>query len=360
MCIILLFILFSVLLNLISRVRIPWLDGVLPFLDDTPDFFKYGDSIGALIAAILVVEQLGKEADTEVQETLIQQSTFIRDYNQSFIENEHMVVVEQELEEFYVSVNDLNRMDPDTYAEERKLLIERFKAHMGQPGSPERQAYVNYLVYLEGLSTVILNGAMTLDNVDSLFGYRFFIAVNNPAVQELELKPYAIHYSGIFLLYEKWVREKKETTIAAFAEYCLSVRKTMMKAALILGKAGLLANWEEAVEPFSREAAFTEQDRSGNSGSLAEVLTQHTRLLSDLKETCGKLANSKRKKTDGLIRSLEDSLIKIKHLYELQSTQTVGYFGVPLYVEDSALSRLEEYESTINARSEVKLSRTDS
>ena len=34
--------------------------------------------------------------------------------------------------------------------------------------------------------------------------YRYFIAVNNPVVQKLELKPYEAFYQGIYKVYDEW------------------------------------------------------------------------------------------------------------------------------------------------------------
>ena len=205
-----LLIVFSLLINLISRINVPGFEWIYPSSDVGPDFFKYASSICALIAALFVVVQLRKEAESERQETLIQQSTFIREYNQAFIENKQMTKVEQELEEYYYAfVNTYKEINPDKRKTQQDLLIQSFKKNIGKPGDGSRQDYINYLVYLEGLATVILNGAMSINNIDGLFGYRFFIAVNNKAIQEEELVKYPIHYQGIYTLFELWAREKR-------------------------------------------------------------------------------------------------------------------------------------------------------
>ena len=48
---------------------------------------------------------------------------------------------------------------------------------------------------------------LRISAVNDLMAYRFFIAVNNPVAQELELKPFKDYYKGIFKLYPVW--EKK-------------------------------------------------------------------------------------------------------------------------------------------------------
>jgi hypothetical protein len=48
---------------------------------------------------------------------------------------------------------------------------------------------------------------MHLGIIDDLFAYRFFIAVNNPVVQEYELIPYADFYKGCYELSEVWTKQ---------------------------------------------------------------------------------------------------------------------------------------------------------
>ncbi len=185
-------------------------------------FFRYGESVGALIAAALVVNELRRDAEAEEKENKIQQSRFIKDFNQAFITNPDMMFIERALEAYYGHFR--------KYVEDNKIINEdntikyivpkptdlenqnaKLRALFSEPGTNSRQRLINYLVYLEGLATVIRNEAMTIENVDSLLGYRFFIAVNNPIVCELELEPFKNDYRGIHTLGEDWVnyRSKK-------------------------------------------------------------------------------------------------------------------------------------------------------
>ena len=43
--------------------------------------------------------------------------------------------------------------------------------------------------------------------------YRYFIAMNNPVVQELELCQYPDFYKGCFEIYEDWVKELEDQEI---------------------------------------------------------------------------------------------------------------------------------------------------
>lgn len=74
---------------------------------------------------------------------------------------------------------------------------------------------MNYLVHLEGIATIVNNGVLHLDIIDDLMAYRYFIAVNNPDVQKLELVPYKNFYKGCFDIYDTWktVLEKQNIEI---------------------------------------------------------------------------------------------------------------------------------------------------
>ena len=71
----------------------------------------------------------------------------------------------------------------------------------------ERQYLVNYLVHLEGIAALVNNGVIHLDAIDDLMSYRYFVAVNNPIVQRLELLEYPEYYKGCFGIYDAWVEE---------------------------------------------------------------------------------------------------------------------------------------------------------
>lgn len=103
-------------------------------------------------------------------------------YNQTILQDENMVLVESLLE---------NQAYYDT--ERREILT-----------SENRQKIVNYLVYLESIAPLVLNGVLTLDHIDNLMAYRFFIAVENVELQEKELFPFADYYRGCFKLYKIW------------------------------------------------------------------------------------------------------------------------------------------------------------
>ncbi len=166
--------------------------------------YSYISTVVATVVAALgifgVCIQLKKEAD-------ITEAEFLMNFNFAFLTTEKFVAMERALE--------------DAMKGNKPLEIT----------AENRQDLIDYLVYLESLAPLILNGMLRLDVVDDLFGYRFFIAVNNPGVQEKELCPEGKYYRGIFSLYRVWAKHRgndipmKETSLDKKPEFELYARK---------------------------------------------------------------------------------------------------------------------------------------
>lgn len=142
--------------------------------------------VGA-IAAGLVLYQLKLSNDVEERQNSIEEARFILQYNQAFIQDASICKVEQLLEQ--------------------SMLHEINTPIINQEN---RQLFINYLVYLEGLAPLILRDVLQLKHVDDLFAYRFFLAINNRELQEKELFRFPEYYRGCLKLYEKWKRYRKQ------------------------------------------------------------------------------------------------------------------------------------------------------
>ena len=130
------------------------------------------------LGLIGVCLQLKKDSD-------IKEAEFLMQYNFSFLTTDKFVKMERRLED------DMTLRAP--------LVLT----------ADDRQDLVDYLVYLESLAPLILNKQVRLDVIDDLFGYRYFIAVNNPIVQKLELCPGAEYYRGCFRVYQLWSKYRR-------------------------------------------------------------------------------------------------------------------------------------------------------
>jgi len=127
---------------------------------------------------------------------LLNEAQFITELNQQFVSNEKMYTIEWELEKFYNKHRNGELSEEDITNFKKKFNIEQ----------KSRQHLVNYLVHLEGIAALVKNKVIQIRTIDDLMSYRYFIAVNNPAVQELELNEYPEYYKGCFDIYDDWVK----------------------------------------------------------------------------------------------------------------------------------------------------------
>lgn len=128
---------------------------------------------------------------------LLNEAQFITDLNEQFIGNEKMSDVEWKLEKFYNKYKNKRLTEEDKEAFRSRYDIE----------NKDRQNLVNYLVHLEGIAALVKNGFLHIDTIDDLMSYRYFIAMNNPIVQDLELCQYPDFYKGCYGIYDAWVEE---------------------------------------------------------------------------------------------------------------------------------------------------------
>lgn len=128
---------------------------------------------------------------------LLNEAKFIMELNEQFLSDSNLSEVEWELEKYFnrYRKNELTEGYEEEF--EKKFALEK----------RERQHLVNYLVHLEGIAALVNNGVIHLDAIDDLMSYRYFVAVNNPIVQKLELLEYPEYYKGCIGIYDAWVEE---------------------------------------------------------------------------------------------------------------------------------------------------------
>lgn len=157
------------------------------------DFDWLTETVATIIAIITIVAFWLEYHENK----LLNEAQFIMELNEQFLSNEILLNVEWELEKYY------NRARKDELTDE---YCAEFEKHFGSE-KRERQHLVNYLVHLEGIAALVNNGVIHLDSIDDLMSYRYFVAVNNPIVQKLELLEYPDYYKGCIGIYDAWVNE---------------------------------------------------------------------------------------------------------------------------------------------------------
>ena len=139
----------------------------------------------------------------------LNESTYIMNLNNQFINNSSMTQIEHILELYYNQYENRYSNHNIKAGSEITQKIE-LVLDLSREGE-DCQKLINYLVYLEGLAALVERNVIHIDVIDNLFAYRFFLAVNNPVVQETELIPYADYYQGIFWLSNEWTKIKRKT-----------------------------------------------------------------------------------------------------------------------------------------------------
>lgn len=72
---------------------------------------------------------------------------------------------------------------------------------------------VNYLIWCEGLCSLILQGLLPIKQVDALFSYRFFLITNCKFIQDTELVTYAEYYEETIKVHEMWTKYKRSKNL---------------------------------------------------------------------------------------------------------------------------------------------------
>ncbi|MBQ9538552.1 MAG: GNAT family N-acetyltransferase [Treponema sp.] len=163
----------------------------------------------------------------------LNESNYVMNLNNQFINNKNMTKIEHELELYYNQfMNVKNNLGRDMKADDINGI--RLGINLSRT-SEDCQTLIDYLVYLESMAVMVENGVIRIQDVDDLFSYRFFLAVNNPVVQEHELLPFSEFYRGTYRLCKRWRKNhlKKHIPIP-MEEFCLTYER--------------LAQWEEMNE----------------------------------------------------------------------------------------------------------------
>lgn len=174
----------SVLISVLTRMLLVADPRFSPFSEEQAGLVTsmIEGAVGA-IAAGFVLYELKLNADVETRQNDIEEARFLLEYNQAFIQDEKMCAVEQRLEQW---------------------MEGRLKEDEALVNDDNRQGFINYLVYLEGLAPLIFRDILKLEHIDDLMAYRFFLALNNPELQEDQLFRYPEYFRGCFKLYAIW------------------------------------------------------------------------------------------------------------------------------------------------------------
>lgn len=77
---------------------------------------------------------------------------------------------------------------------------------------------VAYLEWCESLSSMINNKVLSIEKIDDMMSYRFFLITNNKQIQDYELSEFRDFYRGIFKAYKEWSDYKKKKNLPIIME----------------------------------------------------------------------------------------------------------------------------------------------
>ena len=76
----------------------------------------------------------------------------------------------------------------------------------------------NYLTFFEIFQLLIDRGTLSIEMLNDLFGYRFFIAVHNPYVQKKKLVKSPENFVNLYLLERDWMEYRRKKGLPIFHE----------------------------------------------------------------------------------------------------------------------------------------------
>lgn len=104
----------------------------------------------------------------------------------------------------------------NNFHESDRLMLVYEVLESGDSCKPEAWAKVpgvavaQYCTFFENLYLLYRHNIASIDDLDDLFGYRFFLFTNNPYIQEHYILPTSSSYVQIFELYKVWIKHRKK------------------------------------------------------------------------------------------------------------------------------------------------------
>ncbi len=186
----------SILLVVILTLIILWGYFAEEIASNADFFGLIIDMVAIVIAgfgAVMIVVQLHDSKN-------IQQAEFIVNLNQAFVENSDYASAYTELEKSY-----MDNQEPNL----------------------SRIEISNYMTFFETVYILLRNKVISMEVLDDLFAYRFFIAVHNETVQKVKIIDSPQNFRNIYYLEKLWVDYRREKGLEIFKEEN-SLKKVMM------------------------------------------------------------------------------------------------------------------------------------
>lgn len=131
----------------------------------------------------------------------LNEGEFILNLRKQFVDNPHLFELTLKLEKYDRSDKTVNPFSEDDISD-----------------------IAAYMTFFEVTYMLIKRDIIKLHMIDLLFAFHFFLLINNPRIQEIELIPCQDYYIDVFKLYYEWTsyRQSKKLPIYGYDNNILS------------------------------------------------------------------------------------------------------------------------------------------
>lgn len=242
---------------MVASFVLPWITVKLNWLNISEEAAAniFGICATAIGAILVVIELNGNER--------VNCCSMLSDMNMKFIENERLMLLYQEL----------------TYCvqdSKRELHVDN-----ADPQAVHSGDLMAYMTFYEVINEYIKNGVMSIQQMDDLFGDRFFKLIHNAYVQEHELYAEPSSYVNIFQLYENWKQYRESDSLRHSKRFVVLTENEIPD--LYLDRKLYL---QETVQFYMNEDNILFRKRSGEEKrlSLRRLLPRHCGQVLKLQE----------------------------------------------------------------------------
>jgi len=125
----------------------------------------------------------------------LNEGEFILNLRKQFVDNPHIFQLTLKLEKYDRSDKEINPFSEDDISD-----------------------IATYMTFFEVMYLLMQRSIIKLFMVDLLFAFHFFLLINNPRVQEIELIPCQDYYIDVYRLYYDWISYRKERKLPIYGE----------------------------------------------------------------------------------------------------------------------------------------------
>jgi len=125
----------------------------------------------------------------------LNEGEFILNLRKQFVDNPHLFQLTLKLEKYDRSDKKINPFNEDDISD-----------------------IAAYMTFFEVMYMLIKRDIIKLHMIDLLFAFHFFLLINNPRIQEIELIPCQDYYIDVYKLYYEWTSYRKSKNMPIYGQ----------------------------------------------------------------------------------------------------------------------------------------------